>query len=105
MSARGDRSDDNICESAAAVAGHFDHYVCRDYKDLRGRDTGEVPRLLQSGLIRHGVSSAHIEIIPDFSVAVEKALTLSRAGDLLVILTLTSYKKAMDLLVDYQRSG
>jgi cyanophycin synthetase len=104
MSARGDRSDDNIGESAAAVAGHFDHFICRDYKGLRGRNAGEVPHLLKSGLTKEGVTSDRIEIIPDFVEAVERALTLAKPGDLLVILAITSYEQAMNLVADYQRA-
>lgn len=104
MSARGDRSDDNIGDSASAVAGHFDYFICRDYTDLRGRTTGEVPRLLRASLVKQGVSKRQIEILPDFREAVGRSLSLAKGGDLLVILTIDSGKKAMDLLDNYRQT-
>ena len=40
----GDRRDEDLREIANAVAGKFDHYICRRDDSLRGRDGDEVPR-------------------------------------------------------------
>ena len=41
--------------AAAEMAGHFDHYVCRNYLGIRGeRPPQAMPELLKTGLCRAG---------------------------------------------------
>ena len=40
----GDRRDEDLVAIAQAVAGRFDHYICRRDDALRGREPEEVPR-------------------------------------------------------------
>ncbi|HRV81143.1 MAG TPA: cyanophycin synthetase, partial [Planctomycetota bacterium] len=42
VAAPGDRRDEDIIEVAEAVAGKFDHYICRRDDNFRGRDGDEV---------------------------------------------------------------
>ena len=81
----GDRRDEDLEAIAQAVAGRFDHYICRRDDHLRGRDPEEVPRLLAATLQRAGVPTARIEIIPDEREAIETALNMGEAGDLLLV--------------------
>ena len=46
MAGPGDRRDEDIRAIAEAVAGRFDHYICRRDDGLRGRDGDEVPLIL-----------------------------------------------------------
>lgn len=81
----GDRRDADLVEIARAVAGRFDHYIVRRDDALRGRGPEEVPRILAEALRGAGVPAQAIEVIPDEQQAVDAALRLGRAGDLVVV--------------------
>ncbi len=81
----GDRRDEDLVAIADAVAGRFDHYICRRDDALRGRDGDEVPGILSRALLAAGVPDEAISIIPDEQEAVDAALRMGRAGDLLLV--------------------
>jgi len=81
----GDRRDEDLVAIADAVAGRFDHYICRRDDALRGRDGDEVPGILARALQAAGVPHAAISIIPDEQKAIDAALRMGRAGDLLLV--------------------
>jgi cyanophycin synthetase len=81
----GDRRDEDLVAIADAVAGRFDHYICRRDDALRGRDGDEVPGILARALRAAGVSDAAISIIPDEQKAIDASLQMGRPGDLLLI--------------------
>jgi hypothetical protein len=81
----GDRRDEDLCAIADAVAGRFDHYVCRRDDSLRDRAPDEVPRIQAEALAARGVAKSQISIIPDEQEAIDAALRMGRAGDLLLI--------------------
>jgi cyanophycin synthetase len=81
----GDRRDEDLVAIAAAVAGRFDHYVCRRDDNLRNRASDEVPRIQAQALRAAGVAESAISLIPDEQEAIEAALRMGEAGDLLLI--------------------
>jgi cyanophycin synthetase len=81
----GDRRDEDLVAIAQAVAGRFDHYVCRRDDALRGRAPDEVPRIIAAALRAAGVHDAAISVIPDEQEAVDAALRMGRPGDLLLV--------------------
>jgi cyanophycin synthetase len=81
----GDRRDEDLVAIADAVAGRFDHYICRRDDALRGRDGDEVPGILSRALRAAGVPEAAISIIPDEQEAIDAALRMGRPGDLLLV--------------------
>jgi cyanophycin synthetase len=81
----GDRRDEDLVAIANAVAGRFDHYICRRDDSLRGRDGDEVPGILSRALQAAGVSPDDISVIPDEQKATDAALRMGRPGDLLLI--------------------
>ena len=81
----GDRRDEDLRAIADAVAGRFDHYICRRDDDLRKRAPDEVPRLQSAALQDRGVPAAAISVIPDEQEAIEAALNMGQPGDLLLI--------------------
>lgn len=81
----GDRRNEDIAEAARIVAGHFDHYICRRDDNPRGRGPTEVPDLMRDGLIANGVDPAVISVIPHEPEAIDAALKMGEAGDLLMI--------------------
>ena len=81
----GDRRDEDLVAIANAVAGRFDHYICRRDDNLRNRAGDEVPRIQAQALRAAGVPDGAISIIPDEQEAVEAALRMGEPGDLLLI--------------------
>jgi cyanophycin synthetase len=81
----GDRRDEDLRDIARAVAGRFDHYICRRDDSLRGRDGDEVPRIISQALRAAGVPSERITVIAEEQQAVDAALRMARAGDLLLV--------------------
>ena len=81
----GDRRDEDLREIAQAVAGRFDHYICRRDDGLRGRDGDEVPRILAAALKAAGVADSAISLIPDEQEAIDAALRMGQPGDLVLI--------------------
>ncbi|MEO8809335.1 MAG: cyanophycin synthetase [Rhodanobacter sp.] len=81
----GDRRDEDLVAIANAVAGRFDHYICRRDDGLRGRDGDAVPRILSRALLAAGVSEDRISIIPEEQQAVDAVLQMGQPGDLLLI--------------------
>jgi cyanophycin synthetase len=81
----GDRRDEDLVAIANAVAGRFDHYVCRRDDNLRDRAPDEVPRIQAQALRTAGVPESAISIIPDEQEAIETALRMGETGDLLLI--------------------
>jgi cyanophycin synthetase len=81
----GDRRDEDLVAIARAVAGRFDHYICRRDDNLRERAPDEVPRIMASSLRAAGVPDSAISVIPDEQEAIEAALRMGTAGDLLLV--------------------
>jgi cyanophycin synthetase len=81
----GDRRDEDLVAIANAVAGRFDHYICRRDDNLRDRGPDEVPRIQAQALRAAGVPEDAISVIPDEQEAIEAALRMGEAGDLLLI--------------------
>jgi cyanophycin synthetase len=85
LAAPGDRRDEDILDIADVVTGKYDLYVLKRDDGLRGRDGDEVPRLLAERLKANGVPEAAIHVIPDEQQAIDAALNMAKAGDLLLI--------------------
>jgi cyanophycin synthetase len=81
----GDRRDEDLVAIAQAVAGRFDHYICRRDDTLRDRAPDEVPRIMAQALRAAGVPDSKIAMIPDEQEAIEAALRMGAPGDLLLI--------------------
>jgi cyanophycin synthetase len=81
----GDRRDEDLHAIAKAVAGRFDHYICRRDDNLRDRAPDEVPRLIATALVAEGVLNKQISIIPDEQEAIDAALHMGQPGDLVLI--------------------
>jgi cyanophycin synthetase len=81
----GDRRDEDLVAIARAVAGRFDHYICRRDDSLRERAPDEVPRLQAAALAAAGVPASAVSVIPDEQEAINAALNMGAPGDLLLI--------------------
>jgi cyanophycin synthetase len=81
----GDRRDEDLVAIARAVAGRFDHYICRRDDNLRDRKSDEVPRIQAAALRAAGVPETAISIIPEEQEAIKAALEMGQPGDLLLV--------------------
>jgi cyanophycin synthetase len=81
----GDRRDEDLVAIADAAAGRFDHYIVRRDDQLRDRTPDEVPRIIASALRAAGVPESAISVIPDEQEAIDAALRMGEAGDLLLV--------------------
>jgi cyanophycin synthetase len=83
----GDRDDQQIraLVGAAWNAIHFDRVIVKEMESLlRGRQPGQVPRLIADELLRLGLPAERLEMAPSELEAFRSALTWARPGDLLV---------------------
>jgi cyanophycin synthetase len=81
----GDRRDQDIADIAKAAAGHFDIFICKADDNRRGRGHDEVPCMMREALLECGIKPDAILMIPDEAEAVDKALSLGAADDLVMI--------------------
>lgn len=81
----GDRRDEDLHAIAKAVAGKFDHYICRRDDNLRKRAGDEVPKIMAAALLAGGISQDAVSVIPDEQEAIDAALKMAQAGDLLLV--------------------
>ena len=63
---------------AEAVAGRFDHYICRRDDNLRGRAPDEVPRIQAAALRAPACPRSAISVIPDEQEAIDAALHMGQ---------------------------
>ena len=83
----GNRQDADIeALAAVAAAAHPQLIVVKENEaHLRGREPGEVPRLLRDALLRAGVAAAALPQCPSELEAVRRALEWARPGDVLAL--------------------
>ena len=83
--AAGDRRDDDIREVGRIAADAFDVLILKEDDNRRGRDAGEVAKLLREGASAAGLGDDAIHERLDEREAIAFALGTARPGDLLVI--------------------
>jgi cyanophycin synthetase len=79
----GDRRDEDI-RTAGRLCAAFDHVILKEDADRRGREPGEIARLMREGLASADFSGA-VETSPSEAAAVKRGFELMQDGDLLVI--------------------
>jgi cyanophycin synthetase len=96
--APGDRYDEKLRECGRILGEHFDEIVLRDILiDLRGRDPGEVPRLMLEGIAQVRSDLSHVHLVLDEHDAVERALALAGPGDLVIITGVSVHDRVAQL--------
>jgi len=88
----GNMHDEGAKAVAKVAAGHFDHFICRRFLDLRGRKEHEIATLLQAGLQEAGVSNERITVANNPSQAISQTLQMGKTGDLLVLISSSKEK-------------
>lgn len=91
----GDRSDENAIGIGRISGENFDYIYIKEDSDLRGRNPGEIAKLMELGAISAGKSKDCIEIITSETEALETAMNNGKPGDLIIVF----YEK-LDSVVD-----
>lgn len=81
----GDRCDDLVVETGRAIAVGFDRVVVYEDEDLRGREPGEMTRLIAQGL-RGERPDVRIRTAGDLKEALGAGLSLASPGEPLLLL-------------------
>ena len=81
----GDRRDDDIRE-VGRLAAALDYVIVKEDEDLRGREPGDVTRLVREGLAAGGLPDDAVEVIPDELDAVDRAIARLEDNDIAVVL-------------------
>lgn len=85
MNVPGDRRDDDIREMGEIAGEAFDRIVIRAGHYLRGRDAGDIAKLIQEG-IATSAKEPQVRIIPESRDAIQHAIKYARKGELVVTL-------------------
>lgn len=80
----GDRRDEDLRALARTIAGQFDMYFCHADDDLRGRQPGEIQRMLREELLREGVHEDAIKVVDKETESLALALAAAERDDLLL---------------------
>jgi len=96
----GDRSDQAIKDVAlAAWRSGADRILIKEQPEhLRGRELGEIPRLMHQALSEAGCEEERIGHAASELEAAEQALAWAQPGDLLLLLTLSQREEVLTLL-------
>ena len=88
----GTRPDWAFTESASALAGHFDHYICYEREDyLRGRNPGEIAARFAEALIAAGVDRSAVSITGPNREAAERLAEEATADDFAIVFGVESH--------------
>jgi cyanophycin synthetase len=80
----GDRRDRDIIE-AGRLSARLDQVIVKEDHDLRGREPGEIARLLTRGLHDGGMNDDRIETVYDEADAIRRTITRLAEDDLMVV--------------------
>ncbi len=86
----GNRPDEFLTQMGQAAASAFDHFVCADWEDLRGRPACAAARLLAQGVTSKGVPEASVTVAATHAEGLKSAFAAAAPGDLLVLATYVS---------------
>lgn len=88
----GFRQDPTVLGIANQIAGHFDHYVIKNYAIPEGKEIDEyedpwrIPNLVKAVLTEKGIDDNRISVELDEMTAVAQTLEMAAEGDLVVLL-------------------
>ncbi len=97
----GDRDDDYLRTSGAIAAKGFDHIIIKEDGDRRGREPGEIARLMLEGVLSGGMPPSEVEVILPEKDALRHAMEHSQPGDVIVVF----YEVFSDVLSVVQEVG
>jgi cyanophycin synthetase len=81
----GDRRDEDI-RNLGRLTSTLDYVIIREDCDRRSRPPGQAAELIRAGLLEGGMREDCIEIVPDELDSVDRAASMIRKGDLVIVL-------------------
>lgn len=96
----GDRRDEDVREVARIVAEVSDFVIIKETTLLRGRRKGEIPALVKEGILQAGLTDAQTSFVEKECEAVDAALQMARAGDLVLVFC-DNYQGCWDTIVGF----
>lgn len=96
----GDRLDRNYREAGEICGKVFSKIYIKEDEDKRGRECGEVARILYESVIKGGIRKEDVEIVPYELKALEKAILGAQPGDMIVMFY-EKLRPAVDLIHNY----
>lgn len=81
----GDRSNESTIRIGRIAGENFDYIYIKEDMDLRGRNPGEIARLLEMGALSSGKPRDAMKIILSETIALKTAMDEARPGDLIVV--------------------
>jgi len=103
----GDRDDQAMLELAqAAWTLAPERVAVKELADyLRGREPGEVPRIIQGEMVRLGAPAETVSVHPDEVDAAQALFSWARPGDMLLLSALAQRQEVLDLVTRLQSEG
>lgn len=98
----GDRRDEDLLEFGRIAGRYFDEVIVREDSNPRGRERGEIARLIKQGLLQAGKPENCVDLVLDELEATREALHRGRRGDFIVI-TCDYANKVWKEVVRYHR--
>ena len=86
ISIPGDRSDGDIAAFGELAATSFDRIIIREDDNTRGRQSGEIARLLKEAVLRGGLPEENVSIVLNELDAARAAVEEAEKTDLVVIM-------------------
>lgn len=107
IASAGDRRDEDLIEMGQIAAQHFDVLVVREDANPRGRKPGETAALTEKGVreaMGDGVRCRRVEVVLPEIEATRFAMSLSNAGDL-VVLCVDKHPQVLTELENYSKQA
>ncbi|HKO56108.1 MAG TPA: cyanophycin synthetase [Thermoanaerobaculia bacterium] len=99
----GDRRDDDLRNSARAIASTFDKVVIREDLDLRDREPGAVPSIIHAALREAGMHEEQIIERHDEAEALQLAVRGAEPGDLVVFIA-DEVERSLQMIEELRRA-
>ena len=103
-SGTGNRRDEDIIEYGCTLAQYYDHIIICD-PDPRDRQVGETAELVRQGLLKGGFQDEMITLILDERQAVQAALAMAEADDVIALQADDIDQVIKEVLAVKDRSG
>ncbi|HEY5562532.1 MAG TPA: cyanophycin synthetase [Clostridiaceae bacterium] len=81
----GDRLDANIINVGKIAGDYLDFVYVKEDIDKRGRESGEVTKLLREGLYKSEISKSNIKTVLDEKEALRFAIGSAKPGDIIIV--------------------
>ena len=90
----GDRLDEAVIEIGSISAKFIDHIIVKEDKNLRGRNSGEIAKLIVEGIVKEDKNKKY-EVVLKEEEALIKAISMAKEGDTIIV-----FFEEMKALVD-----